>query len=177
MVKPEVKAKIRTEAFAKIVNENYTTVRNVYGREGREPRQPGPVGRVDFVRGTHRRYVFADAVAWRITRELCALGMVWDNAAEIVRRECIADRVLKDDSGALTDFGVWQVVEDGDVQWAAWAGSMSEIIEIAEHDRARGDVWNVRLISLSQAVDTARYLAEVAGYRVVLRGEFLCAGA
>ncbi|MBS0573131.1 MAG: hypothetical protein JSS08_07760 [Proteobacteria bacterium] len=160
---------LKTQEFANAIGETYTTVRNVYGRAGREPRKPGALREIDFAKGTHRRFVVADALAWRITRDLCALGLDWNQAAEIVRQERVADwaagHVVEPDAF----FGTWT----GDHGWGARRGTMAEITELAEVDsRKFGRVGAVRIISIYDSVRKAEAIARDAGYELV-DGEIL----
>lgn len=160
---------LKTQEYSIIVGETYHVVRNVYGREGRAPRNPGPRGEAaDFANGKHRRFVFADALAWRITRELCSLGMDWDKAAEIVRLECPADGFLSDDhSGETQFFAVWPTAADSE-KCAAWRGDIGQISEVLERDaKAYGPIHPVRIVSLDVAQSRAIALIEAAGYQLI----------
>ena len=156
---------VKTQEFGATIGEAYTTVRNVYGRPGREPRRPGPGG-VDFQKGSHRRFVAADAIAWRITRDLTALGIDWDVAADLVRREQVADRGMLLDNIGKIFFAVWDagapVAAPG---FAGWLGSPAEIAEIVSLDAERhGAPVSVRMVSLANSFATAISIAAEAGY-------------
>jgi hypothetical protein len=160
---------LKTQEYSIIVGETYHVVRNVYGREGRAPRNPGPRGEAaDFADGKHRRFVFADALAWRITRELCALGMEWDKAAEIVRLERPADAFLSEDYRDKPQFfAVWPTSGDSE-KFAAHLGEISEISEIVEFDaETYGPVHPIRMISVDVAQGKAIALMEAAGYQLI----------
>ena len=162
----------KTQQFASILGETYTVVRNVYGRPGREPRQPGPSGDVDFQKGAHRRFVVADALAWTITRDLTALGLTWDEAAPLVRRERVADAMMVEGielTGQL--FAAWVIQTDKGHETAAWRGSVSEIADLIAHDQEGGSVLAVRMISLKASFETAVRKAADAGFEFI-EGEF-----
>ena len=159
---------LKTASFTEVVGETYTIVRNVYGRPGREPRQPGDG---DFEHGHTRKFGWADAVAWRMTRDLSELGMTWDDAASLMHREYAADRALKAaQDGAGLFFAVWPVAPiDAETPqaelWAAGRGAPAEIAEMVEHDgRNYGAVLAVRMISVARSIATAKRLAISAGY-------------
>lgn len=155
---------IKTQEFSAAIGETYTTVRNVYGRPGREPRDPGP-GDVDFQLGSHRRYVLADALAWRIVRKLTHLGMTWDEAAKIVKHERPADGALRDGIGDADFFAVWEFSTPQLHQFTGWRGKPTDFAEIIEGDIARhGQVASVRMVSLRTAYREAELLAEQAGF-------------
>lgn len=160
---------LKTQEYANVIGETYNVVRNVFGREGRAPRNPGPRNEAsDFASGKHRRFVFADALAWRITRELCELGMEWDSAAAVVFQERPADRYPSD---GLTDqpqfFAVWATSAKRPA-FTGWMGTISEISEILEQDNSKyGLCHPVRMISINVAYDKTVALIEAAGYQLV----------
>lgn len=159
---------IKTQEFCGIIAETYATVRNVYGRLGREPRMPGPEGEVDFAAGRHRRYVFADAVAWRFARNLSSHSLDWDTAASIVSREHIADNILTRASiGKGEFFAVWPCKKDGKIQWAAWQGLPGEIAEMIQHDSRDCEINSVLMVSCDKVMNEATELAFAAGYAVI----------
>lgn len=159
---------IKTQEFCGITAESYATVRNVYGRPGREPRMPGPNGEVDFAAGRHRRYVFADALAWRFARNLSSHSLDWDTVAPIVSREQIADNILNANAtGKGEFFAIWPCAKDGKIQWAAWRGSPTEIASIVEHDSIDCQIDSVFMVSCDKVINEATELALVAGYAVV----------
>lgn len=162
---------VKTQEFTSIVGENYTTIRNVYGRPGREPRMPGPDGEVDFAARRQRRYIFADAVAWRFTRHLSSHSLDWDTAAQIINREMVADYLVGEFGGEGARpgqfFAIWPVTTDGKTQWAAWRGDLSEIVEVIEHDTKAGEVGAVLMVSCDKVLSDAVKLAEEAGYEVI----------
>jgi hypothetical protein len=164
---------VKTQEFTSIVGESYATVRNVYGRPGREPRQPGPIGEADFARGSHRRYVFADALAWRFARRISGHSLDWDTAASIVERERPADSLVKPEGAVVGQFfAIWQVTTEDRTQWASWRGRPSEIAEVIEHYVKTGEVTDVLMISCESVWEEALELARAAGY-YVRDGEFV----
>jgi hypothetical protein len=143
--------------FAEVVGETYTNVRNVLGRH-RGPRQFGDVEQGLFT--------VADAFAWRIVRKLTHLGMTWDEASDVVRRERCADLALRDGVEDASFFAVWEVGPLTNHELGAWTGTPTKIAEIVEYDAAaRGDVTSVRMVSLQTAYSEAVLLADQAGYR------------
>lgn len=158
--------KIKTKQFSEAIGETYTTVRDVFGRPGREPRFD--FGE-EFNAGSHRRFSWLDALAWRITRHLTQLGLTWDQAAAVVKREMPADRYAKDPDRAPY-FGVWET--KGQTGLAAWCGTAAEIAEIFQHDNANyGLSVSLRMVSLAHAEAEALEIARSAGFEVKA-GEF-----
>ena len=160
---------IKTQEFSGILAESYATVRNVYGRPGREPRMPGPNGEVDFAAGRHRRYVFADALAWRFARNLSSHSLDWDTAASIVSREQVADAILNSQHiGKGEFFAIWPCAAgDGKIQWAAWRGLPAEIAAMVEHDARDCQIDSVFMVSCDKVIKEAKDLAFAAGYAVI----------
>ncbi len=159
---------IKTQEFCGIVAETYSTIRNVYGRPGREPRMPGPDGEVDFAAGRHRRYVFADALAWRFARSLSGHSLDWDTAADIIEREGIADVILNAESIVKGEFfAVWPCKAEGKTQWAAWRGLPCDIAAMVEHDSRDCEIESVLMVSCDKVMKEATDLAFAAGYAVV----------
>jgi len=159
---------IKTQEFTTIVGETYATVRNVYGRPGREPRMASPNWGPGAPAGSHRRYVFADALAWRFARNLSKFSLDWDTAASVVFRERPADAVLKngdDQKGQF--FAVWPVLANGERQWASYRGKPSEIAEIIESDAERAEIGEVLMVSCEKALSEAIALANSAGFDVI----------
>lgn len=142
--------------FAEVVGETYTNVRNVLGRR-RGPRQ--------FHAKNPDHFTVADAFAWRIVRKLTHLGMTWDEAADVVRRERCADLALRDGIEDASYFAVWEVGPFTNLELGAWRGTPTKIADAIEYDvAARGDVPSVRMVSLQTAYSEAVLLAEQAGY-------------
>lgn len=165
---------VRTQAFAAITGETYNTIRNIYGRPGRAPREPGPAGETDF--RSHRRFIFADAVAWRITRNLAALGLEWDAAASLIYRERPTYWAFDANpaKAKVTDLlAVWPIKNAAEkIEWAAWVGSLEEITEVVCADQQKGTIAAIRMVSIGVAIAEAEQLAKAAGFAVV-RGEFV----
>lgn len=166
-----------TKEFASVTGETYNTIRNVYGRAGREPRvASGP----DFTPGKYRKFFWIDAVAWRIARQLCELGMTWDAAAQLTSESYVASWALNQPNDAAGKFfAVWSRVtvtapnfEQQEQSPIIWHGTPEEIAEIVAMDTqgdVRGErsftgVAGVRMVSLERAIVHARLLARHAGF-------------
>lgn len=160
---------VKTRDFAFVTGETYDTIRNVYGRPGRSPRDPGSTGQIDF--SSHRRFIFEDAVAWRLTRDIQATGLEWTVAASLVRREDPTYWAFNRGKDKATDlFAVWQVKDaSGKIKWPAWVGSIDEISEVVVCDQQKGTVSGIRMVSIGAAIAEAKRLANAAGYAVVGR--------
>lgn len=162
--------KLKTKQFSEAIGETYTTVRDVFGRPGREPRYD--FGE-EFNAGSHRRFSWLDALAWRITRHLTQLGLTWDQAAAVVKREMPADGYAKDPERSPY-FGVWE--NKGHTGFAAWRGTPAEIAEIFQRDSGSyGLSISLRMVSLSHAENDAIEIARGAGFEIKA-GEFYDAG-
>lgn len=167
---------LKTAAYARALGETYTTVRNVYGRPGREPRHPGEES---FTPSQQRRFWWIDAVAWRIVRQLCETGLTWDQAAAAAHDAYAAAWALRQpDDARGTFFAVWTSVtaagsgRGGEHTITHWLGTPAEIAEVVAHDAAAdsagSDIFTgiagVRMTSLHRAIVTARLLARHAGF-------------
>lgn len=177
---------VRTGVFAVIVGDSTATVRGFVGR-GHEP---WPDKRATPDASTYRLYGFADAVAWRLTRELGALGLEWLAAAEAVRLEDAGQKALSApenarrmylcvaslDSVAKTGRGVRKT--------RSFCGTAEEVARAIETravaDNDSDDVFSglarARLVSMHKAVLDARHLAREAGYDIAGDGGFLPIG-
>ena len=168
---------LQTADFARALGETYTTVRNVYGRPGREPRHPGEES---FTPANHRKFWWIDAVAWRITRHLCELGLAWDDAAEAARREYAAHWALRQPNDAAGKFfAVWANVTfakgtapQTEHTLCTFIGTPGEIAEVLALDAAAvatgaqlyTGVANLRMVSLHRSIVTARLIARDGGF-------------
>lgn len=148
--------------FAEVVGETHTNVRNIIGRQ-RGPRQFTPGGATD--QAERQCFGVADALAWRIVKKLTHLGMTWDEAADVVRRERCADLALRDGVNEEDFFAIWDFLHPHLFKAGAYRGRPSKISEIVEYDIANfGMVANLRMVSLRMAYIEAEDLAEQAGY-------------
>lgn len=149
--------------FAEAVGETHTNVRNILGRN-RGPRQFVAIG-YGAVREERGVFGVADVLAWRIVKKLTHLGMTWDEAADIVRRERCADLALRDGVNEDDFFGVWDFLHPHLFKPGAYRGKPSRISELVEFDiSSHGLVANLRMVSLRMAFIEAEELAERAGY-------------
>jgi hypothetical protein len=150
---------LRRGAFAAAVGESAATVAGVYSRPGRAP--SAPVRGLET--GAHRSFGWADAVAWRITRLACTLGLEWDAAADIVSWN-LAGRWTLDHADNLAGqfLTIWHF-RSGEV--ATWLGPIGEAAELIEaHGERHGPVLSVRSIALDAALADAIRIAAAAGY-------------
>jgi len=151
--------------FAEVVGETHTKIRNVLGR-GRGPRQfDADILATMPELAEQGHFAVVDALAWRIVRKLTHLGMTWDEAAKIVKRERPADDALRHGIGQADFFAVWEFYGPPRHEPGSWRGKPSDFAEVIEGDIVRyGQVASVRMVSLQTAYREAELVAEQAGF-------------
>lgn len=124
----------------------------------------------------HARFGWTDAVAWRLSRDLAALGLRWDRAAALIRECRAAAWAIRRPNDARGDYlAIWaRAAEGADLDaplvsgLTCWLGSMPQIARVLAADGEKpGELASLRIVSLSHAIVSARLLAHRAGFEPV----------
>lgn len=167
---------IKTREFSQVVGEGYSVIRNVYKDPEKAPKAPGNIP-ADFLGRSHRRYVATDAIAFRFTRELSDMGMLWADAATAVRNSQFwyGDRwhaYLVDPSAM---FFVWSFNDAPDL--CTWLGDLTDAASLMAGDGKDGKTGGLKRVyafNISRAFKTACEIAAENGFELDLQsGEII----